>query len=144
MDNPIVVKIKKNHPDAVVPHFSREGDIGLDLYSIEDKIIPAGQKAIVSTGIIMILPQGYAGLIWDRSGMAGNYGIKTMGGVFDPNYQGEWKIILLNTSDQDYEVKKGDRIAQALIQKIAIPTFEEIDELPESNRGDGSFGSSGR
>jgi dUTP pyrophosphatase len=138
------ILIKKLHPDAILPSYSRDGDIGMDICSNVDVIIPARQRVIVSTGIAMALPANHAGLIWDRSGMAAKHGIKTMGGVIDPNYRGEWGIILYNTTDADYQVNKGDRIAQVLIQKVEILPLEEVVELPDSNRGDGGFGSSGK
>ena len=138
------ILIKKLHPDAVLPSYSRDGDIGMDICSNVDIVIPARQRVIVSTVIAMALPANHAGLIWDRSGMAAKHGIKTMGGVIDPNYRGDWGIILYNTTDADYQVNKGDRIAQVLIQKVEILPLEEVDELPDSNRGEGGFGSSGK
>jgi dUTP pyrophosphatase len=138
------ILIKKLHPDAVLPSYSRDGDIGMDICSNVDIAIPARQRVIVSTGIAMALPTNHAGLIWDRSGMAAKHGIKTMGGVIDPNYRGEWGIILYNTTDADYQVNKGDRIAQVLIQKVEILPLEEVVELTDSNRGEGGFGSSGK
>jgi dUTP pyrophosphatase len=87
--------------------------------------------------------EGYCTLIWDKSGMAGNSGIKAMGGVFEGTYKGEYKIILLNTSKEDYNIKKGQKIAQILVQPIIQAEVEEVQELSESLRGANGFGSSG-
>lgn len=135
---------KKIHPQAVIPSYAHPEDIGLDLYSVESVIVPARQRVMISTGLSAALPIGYAALIWDRSGLAAKNGLTVLAGVIDPNYRGEWKVILYNTSDQDYEVNIGDRIAQALIQEIDKLPIEEVTELPESNRGEGGFGSSGK
>ena len=138
------ILFKKMHPDAQIPASSRAGDAGMDVYSIEEVTIPAGKRLAVKTGIASAFPSEYVALIWDRSGMAFKHGLKTMAGVIDSNYRGEWMIILFNTTDQDYEVKIGDRIAQAIIQRYESFETEEITELPESVRADGGFGSSGR
>lgn len=137
------LKIKKIHPDAKIPQYAHPGDAGMDLFSIEDKIIKAGEREIIGTGIGMEYPEGFCTLIWDKSGMAANSGIKVMGGVFEHIYKGEYKIILLNTTKQDYEVKKGQKIAQILVQPIITAEIEEVKELSESPRGEGRFGSTG-
>jgi dUTP pyrophosphatase len=137
------LKIKKLHPDAKIPQYAHAGDSGMDIFSIEDKIIKAGEREIIGTGIAMEYSPEYCTLIWDKSGMAVNYGIKVMGGVFEHIYKGEYKIILLNTSNQDYEVKKGQKIAQILIQPIVIAEIEEVLELEESSRKENRFGSTG-
>lgn len=138
------VLAKRLHPDARLPVYGRPGDAGLDLSSVEDLTIMAGERAIVPTGIALAIPPGTVGLVWDRSGMAAKHGMKTMAGVLDHTYRGELKIVLLNTSGAPYEIKKGDRIAQLLIQPIVAAGVEEVAELDETHRGDGGFGSSGR
>ena len=137
------IKVKKLHPDAIIPHYAREGDSGLDLYSVENLIIKAGERALVPTGIAMEYPEGYCTLIWDKSGLAANHGLTMLGGVFEPIYKGEYKIIILNTSKQDYEIKKGQKICQVLVQPIIHAEIEEVQELSESARGPNGFGSTG-
>jgi len=138
------ILIQKLTPDAIVPSYAQAGDIGMDISSNVDVIIPAKSRIIVSTGFAMALPDGYAGLIWDRSGMSAKHGITTMGGVIDPNYRGEWCVILYNTTDQDYQIHKGDRIAQVIIQRVDQMPCEVVAKLPATNRGANGFGSSGR
>jgi dUTP pyrophosphatase len=139
----MILKIKKLHPDAKIPSYGHPGDSGMDIFSIEDKLIKAGEREIIGTGISMEYPEGFCTLIWDKSGMSGNFGIKVMGGVFEHSYRGEYKIILLNTTKQDYGVKKGQKIAQVLVQPIINATIEESQELSETKRGEGGFGSTG-
>lgn len=137
------LKIKKLNQDAKLPSYAHKGDAGLDLYSCEDCVIPAGERKLISTGIAIELPEGYVALVWDKSGIAANNGIKSMGGVIEYTYRGEYKVILFNTSKEDYEIKKGDKIAQLLIQPIETAEIEEVENLSESERGDGAFGSTG-
>ena len=139
----MILKIKKLNQEAVVPQYIRQGDAALDLYSCESLVITPNSRKLVSTGVAMAIPLGYVGLIWDRSGMAANYGIKSMGGVIDSNYRGELKIILHNLSEQEFVVEKGMRIAQILIQPVMQMEVKEVEELDESNRGKEGFGSSG-
>ncbi|MDP3027803.1 MAG: dUTP diphosphatase [Nanoarchaeota archaeon] len=139
----IKIKIKKLHPDAILPNYAHLGDAGMDLYSVENITIAPGKRALVPTGITTEIPEGYVALIWDKSGLAAKSGIKTMAGVIDCHYRGEWKIVLFNTSENNYEVKKGEKIAQALIQPVASPEIEEVSELSDTSRGEGSFGSTG-
>lgn len=137
------LQIKKNHPDARIPRYTIEGDAGLELYSLEDVSLSPDERRIVKTGISMKIPKGYVGLIWDKSGIAVKGGIKTMGGVIDSNYRGDVGVILKNLSDEVYEIKRGDKIAQMLIQKVECSIIEEVNELDETERGDGGFGSTG-
>lgn len=137
------IKIKKLSPDAVIPSYAHEGDAGMDVYSVEDVIIEPGKRACIGTGISIELPLGYVALVWDKSGVAVKSGIKTMAGVMDAGYRGEYKIVLINLSEQNFEIKKGQKIAQLLIQKVENPEIEEIQELSETSRGEGGFGSTG-
>lgn len=137
------IKIKKLHPDAVIPNYAHPGDAGMDLYSIEeDFILRPGERKMVGTGISAELPEGYVALIWDKSGV-GSKGIKRLGGVIDCHYRGEYKVVLINLSNEDYEIKKKQKIAQVLIQKIENPEIEIVEELSETPRGEGGFGSTG-
>lgn len=139
----VKVKVKKLHPDAILPKYAKPGDAGMDIFSVEDLIIKAGKRAIVHTGIAMEYEPGYCTLIWDKSGMAGNAGVKTMGGVFEHTYRGEYLVILHNNGDQDYQLKKGQKVAQVLVQPIITADIEEAQELSESVRGANGFGSTG-
>jgi len=137
------IKIKKIFPDVKNPSYSHRGDAGLDIYAYEDLTIKSRSRGIVSTGLSIEIPIGYAGLIWEKSGLAAKSGIKTMAGVIDSNYRGELKVVLLNTSEEDYIVRKGEKICQLLIQKIEEAEIEVVEKLSETSRGDGRFGSSG-
>jgi len=115
----------------------------MDLYANEAKILQPNQRELISTGIAMAIPQGNVGLIWDRSGMAANHGIKSMGGVIDSNYRGEIKVVLHNLSNQPFTIEKGMRIAQMLIQKVEQKDIIEVEELDGTIRGEKGFGSTG-
>jgi len=138
-----MLKIKKIHPDATMPKYLRPGDAAMDLYSSEDKIIQPHQRELISTGIAIAIPTGNVGLIWDRSGMAANHGIKSMGGVIDSNYRGEIKVILHNLTNQAFTIEKGMRIAQMLIQEVTQNQIIEVEELDDTVRGEKAFGSTG-
>jgi dUTP pyrophosphatase len=140
----IPLKIKRLHSDAQVPAYGRPGDAGLDLFSCEDKTLHPGQQHIFKTGLSLAIPPGAVGLVWDRSGMAAKNGVKSMAGVIDANFRGELGVVLMNLTPNAYDVKKGDRIAQLLVQPIHAADIELVDELDETVRADGAFGSSGR
>lgn len=134
------IKAKKLHKDAIIPVHLLHGDAGLDLCSVENVTIRPSQRYAVATGLSFELPEGYVALIWDKSGLALKKGIKTMGGVIEYTYRGEYKIIVLNTSKEDFIVKKGDKIAQMLVQPVMSVEVEEVDELSETERGSHAFG----
>jgi dUTP pyrophosphatase len=136
------IKAKKLHPDAKMPKFALKGDVGMDLFSLEDHIIKPKEVVRVATGIAFELPDVYAGRIWDKGGVSGR-GLKTVGGVFDSNYRGDLTVQVVNLVENDYIIKKGDKVAQILIQKIETPTLVEVEELSDSNRGSSRFGSTG-
>jgi dUTP pyrophosphatase len=137
------IQIKKLHADAIIPKFALAGDAGMDLFSVEDVILKPGQRISCPTGIAIKIPNDYVGLVWDKSGPSHKFGIKTLGGVFDSNYTGEYQIGMINLSQADFIIKKGQKIAQVLIQKVEKPEIEEVDELEQTNRGDARFGSTG-
>jgi len=139
----VKIRVKKLHPDAILPSYAHPGDSGLDMYSIEDITIPPKERRIVSTGIAIEYPEGYTSLFWDKGGLAANNGLTVLGGVFEHIYRGEYKVVLYNTSDVAYEVKKGQKIVQLLIQPIITAEIEEAQELSETVRGEGRFGSTG-
>lgn len=140
----IKIEVKKLHKDAVVPRYAHRGDAGMDIFSLEDYQLDPGESHLFKTGISIAIPKGYVSLVWDKSGLAANYGIKTMGGVIDAEYRGEYKIALLNTSHKSYNFKKGDKLAQVLIQPVCRAEVEEVQKLSDTKRGSGSFGSTGK
>ncbi len=142
-NNKLKIKVKKLHPEAILPYYPHEGDAGMEIFSIEDVNIKAGERALISTGLSIELPSGYVCLVWDKSGLAAKNGLKTMGGVIEHSYRGEYKIVLFNTSKEEYSIKKGQKIAQLLIQPIITAEIEEATELSESTRGADGFGSTG-
>ena len=126
-----------------LPKYSHHGDAGADLQASEGTVIPARGRMLVPTGISVMLPEGCAGLVWPRSGLAVKQGLDCGAGVIDSQYRGEVKVLLFNHTDSDVQIKKGDRIAQLLIQKVERVQFVKVDELENTVRGDGGFGSSG-
>jgi len=138
------IKIKKLYEDIQLPAYNKPGDAGLDLRSYEAKILKPGERYCFKTGLAFEIPEGYVGLVWDRSGMALKEGLKTMAGVVDSGYRGEIGVVALNTSDKDVVVEKNDRIAQILIQSVERAEIEEVEELTNSARGEGGFGASGK
>lgn len=137
------IKVLKIDKDVPLPNYAKSGDAGLDLYSAEEIILKPGQRHGVKTGIKMEIPDNHAGLIWDKSGVALNAGIKTMGGVVDSGYRGEIRVLMINLSDEDFHIRKYSKIAQMLIKKVERVEIEEADRLSETNRGEGAFGSTG-
>ncbi len=135
--------IKKLHPDAKVPRFALSGDAGLDLCAIEAIEFAPGERKGIQTGIALAIPEGFVGLIWDKSGVALKRGLKTMGGVIDAGYRGEVVVIAKNLSEETISFSAGEKVAQILIQPVEHPEIEEVIELPESERGEGGFGSTG-
>lgn len=141
----MTINFKRLHPDAILPTVAHPGDAGHDLYSVEDVEIPAGGRAGVGIGWAIEFPHGYVARILGRSGLAIKYGVSgALAGVIDASYRGEWKVILVNLGQEAYVVNKGDRIAQAVFFPVVIPTLVEVDELSESDRAVGGFGSTGR
>jgi dUTP pyrophosphatase len=137
------IQIKKIHPDAKIPHFALAGDAGMDLYSVANVVIKPGERISCPTGIAIKIPSGYAALIWDKSGPSHKFGIKTLGGVIDSNYTGEYLIGLINLGKEDFKIERGQKIAQVVFQKIENPKIEEVDDLEQTNRGESAFGSTG-
>ena len=133
--------------DAVVPDRAHPGDAGLDLYAAEPAHLGPGERWSVPTGVAVEIPEGHAGLVLPRSGLAREHGIALVNspGLIDSGYRGEIRVLLLNTDPAEvYRVAAGDRIAQLLVVAIALAEPVEAEELAESARGDGGFGSSGR
>jgi dUTP pyrophosphatase len=137
------VKIKRLDKELPLPQYAYDGDAGFDVYAAEDVKLNSLARAAVATGIALEIPEGFVGLVWDRSGLSIKHGIKTLAGVIDSGYRGEVKIGLVNVSPDSYEIKRGDRIAQILIQRCEQATLYAADELTDTQRGDKKFGSSG-
>ncbi len=141
---PLALKVKKVHPDAVVPHMAHANDAAFDLLAVDKIEIKPGERAQVGTGIAMEIPDGYVGLIWDKSGLSHKNGLKTLGGVVDAGYRGEVKVGMINLSQESYVFEKGHKVAQMIIQKREDVVIQEVTELSDSARGEGGFGSTGK
>ena len=137
------VKVKRLKEGAVVPSYAHDGDAAMDLYSTEDYVVPAGKRVLVSTGIAMELPEGYWANIRGKSGLAYKKGISILGGVIENTYRGEYGVVFLNTGDEDFVIKAGDKVAQVVIAPVASVGVEVVDELGESVRGSDAWGSTG-
>ena len=137
--------IKKLHPNAKTPTYGHSGDAGLDICTVESFSLKPGERKSVSTGIAMEIPNGYVGLVWEKSGLAFKHGIKTFGGVIDATYRGEVMVGLINVGDIIYEFTAGDKVAQILIQAVELVEVVEQSELDgNSTRGEDGFGSTGK
>ena len=134
--------------DAIIPIYAKPGDAGADLVAVESVVLdPGGGRALISTGVAVAIPEGFAGFVQPRSGLALKHGITCLNtpGLIDSGYRGELKVLLINTDPNDaFEINKGERIAQLVIQKVEECIFQEVKELPGSERGETGFGSSGR
>jgi dUTP pyrophosphatase len=140
------LQVKLLHPAARLPMRAHAGDAGADLFSVEEVIIPPGERRDVGTGIALAIPAGFGGFVQPRSGLAFKHGIMVVNspGLIDAGYRGEVRVSLYNSGAEPFAVKAGDRIAQLVIQKVEEPVYTAADELPETGRGAGGFGSSGR
>lgn len=142
----VSVAIKRLVPDVVLPSYAYEGDAGLDIRAAESLDIPPLSRRLVSTGLAIALPEGYAGFMQPRSGMALKRGltIANTPGLIDAHYRGELKVIALNVNaDAPIHIERGERIAQLVIQEVPRVRLVEVEELDETDRGVGGFGSSG-
>jgi dUTP pyrophosphatase len=139
----IELKFKKLHKDAKIPKYAYSGDAGMDLYVCEDVGIKVGERKSIPLGIAMEIPKGYVGLLSDKSGLSHKHGLKSYGGVIDSGYRGEIHVGMMNLSKDDFEFKAGEKIIQILIIPVVQGNVIEVDELCESDRGHGAFGSSG-
>ncbi len=138
------VRIKKLHPEAKIFAYAHPGDAGADIFCLEEATIQPRQRQTIRTGIALEFPEGYVGLIWDKSGLARHHGITVFAGVADAGFRGEFAIIAYNSSDEPYTFAKGDKVAQVLFQKVERGNFVEVEELSESARGEGGYGSTGK
>lgn len=142
----ITVKIKRIDPTVELPAYAYTGDAGLDLRANESVTIAPHERALIPTGLAIALPDGYAGFVQPRSGMALKRGLSIANtpGLIDAHYRGELKVICVNLDPREpIEIERGERIAQLVIQEVPVVALEEVDELDETDRGAGGFGSSG-
>lgn len=137
------LKVKKLKDDAKLPTKGHSGDAGMDFYAIEEVNIPAGKQMNVHTGVALEIPEGHVGLVWDKSSVSFNLGLKVMGGVIDSSYRGEFIMNMLNTSQKEVMIEKGRKVAQMIIQKFEDCDIVEVSELSDTARGEGREGSTG-
>lgn len=140
------IGLKKLNDEAKIPEYAHEGDAGCDLSSCESLVLSPGERALVSTGIALSIPEGYAGFIQPRSGLAVKHGISIVNtpGLIDSHYRGEIKVIVVNLDkEKSFEVKKGDKICQFVVQKVEQADFDQVEELDKTVRDSNGFGSTG-
>ena len=140
------ISFKRLHPDAQIPVYAKENDAGADLTSVVKVVINPGERYLVPTGIAIALPNGYVGLVHPRSGLALKHGISIVNtpGTIDAGYRGEIMVTIINHDlSTPFQIAVGDRIAQLVIQQVEHASFEEVESLPDSERGSSGFGSSG-
>ncbi len=144
--NTLAIEITKLRDDAVIPEYAYPGDAGMDLRAVEAFRLEPFERALIPTGLAIAIPEGYAGLVQPRSGLAIKQGVTVLNtpGLIDSHYRGELKIALINLDPKStFEVHPGDRIAQLVIQKVECVSWNIVDALDETERGTGGFGSSG-
>jgi len=141
----MTLRFKRIHPDAVMPAYAHPSDAGMDLRSVEDISLAPGKRALVHTGLVMMLPPMYEAQVRPRSGLALKNGITVLNtpGTIDSGYRGEVGVILINLGEETFNIKKGDKIAQVVIAPVTQPSVEECDIVDETDRGTGGFGSTG-
>ena len=145
MPHSLDLPIRRLHPDAVVPAYAHEGDAGLDLVAVEPVELAPGERAAVPTGWAMAIPQGWVGLVHPRSGLALKQGLTVANapGTIDAGYRGEVRVLVVNLGAERVQVEAGQRIAQLLLQRVGRAAVVEVEDLDETGRGAGGFGSTG-
>lgn len=142
----MTLKFKRIHPDAQIPAYAHPDDAGMDLRSVEELVVKPGARALVRTGLVMMLPDGYEAQVRPRSGLALKRGVTVLNtpGTIDAGYRGEVGVILANFGETDFAVAKGDKIAQMVIAPVTRPEqVLEVDEIDATGRGAEGFGSTG-
>jgi dUTP pyrophosphatase len=139
----IDVGVQKLQEDMTTPHYAHQGDAGIDLRAAGEHVIEPGETELVPTGIKMAIPKGYVGLVWDKSGYAIKNSLHTMAGVIDSGYRGEIKVVLKNLGKEDFKIEKNMKICQVLIQPVEKANLKLVDNLDDTSRGEGGFGSTG-
>ncbi|GGK72790.1 deoxyuridine 5'-triphosphate nucleotidohydrolase [Sphaerisporangium melleum] len=143
----IEVLIQRLDPELPLPSYAHPGDAGADLHAADDVELLPGERAVVGTGVAIALPDGYAAFVHPRSGLAARLGVTLVNapGTVDAGYRGEIKVTLINTDAKDaVRLRRGDRIAQLVVQRVEKAAFYEVERLPGSARGADGFGSTGR
>lgn len=141
------VLVKRLDPDVPLPSYAHPGDAGLDLVTTVDVVLEPGERALLPTGIAIALPEGYAGFVHPRSGLALKHGLSIVNapGTVDAAYRGELAVTVINLDPREaIHLHRGDRIAQLVVQRVEHAVLHEVESLPGSDRGEGGFGSSGR
>jgi len=138
----MVLRVKRIHPEAKLPVYGHPGDAGLDLFSVVDRDLAAGEVFAVPTGIQIAVPSGHVGLVWDKSGISLK-SVHRLAGVIDAGYRGEVQVVMINLGRTPFPVRKGMKIAQLLVQPVAAVSIVEVDGLDDTSRGEGGFGSTG-
>ena len=136
------LRVKRIHPEARLPVYGHPGDAGLDLFAVVDRDLAPGEVYAVPTGIQIAVPAGHVGLVWDKSGISLK-GVHRLAGVVDAGYRGEVQVVLINLGSAPYAVRKGQKIAQLLVQAVASVAVVEAADLDDTPRGRGGFGSTG-
>jgi dUTP pyrophosphatase len=142
----VEVLIRRVDPEAPLPEYAHPGDAGADLVTTVDVVLAPGERALVPTGIAIALPAGYAAFVHPRSGLAARLGLSIVNtpGTVDAGYRGEIKVLLVNHDPSaEVRLRRGDRVAQLVVQQVERARFVEVDRLPGSDRGDGGYGSTG-
>uniref|UniRef100_A0A0N5BBT0 Deoxyuridine 5'-triphosphate nucleotidohydrolase n=1 Tax=Strongyloides papillosus TaxID=174720 RepID=A0A0N5BBT0_STREA len=142
-DNNDVIRYVLAHPDALEPKYGSPFSAGADLYAVEETVVPAKGKALVSTGLKVQIPVGYYGRVAPRSGLATKNFVDVGAGVVDSDYRGVIHVLLFNFGEEDFKVNKHDRIAQFVMEKIGHLRYEKVEDINETARGEGGFGSTG-
>lgn len=139
------IKIKKLHPNAIIPQYQTAHSAGFDLHSLDSHILKAGDRVLISTGLVFEIESHYEVQVRPRSGLALKNGISVLNtpGTVDSDYRGEIKVLLINYSNEDFVIQAGDRIAQGVVCRVYQAEFEETQSLTQTQRGEGGFGSSG-
>ena len=140
------LKIKKLNREAIIPAYQTSLAAGFDLHSIQDCVIKPMERKLIKTGLAFEIEEGYEVQIRPRSGLAFKYGVSVLNspGTIDADYRGEIMVLLINLGNEEFEIKKGDRIAQAVVAPVIQAEFEEVDKLSDTERGKGGFGSTGK
>jgi dUTP pyrophosphatase len=140
------VPVVRLDPELPLPSYAHPGDAGADLHTTVDVVLAPGERALVPTGIALALPEGYVGLVHPRSGLAARHGVSIVNtpGTVDAGYRGEVKVLLVNLDPAEpVELRRGERVAQLVVQRVERAAFVEVDALPDSARGSGGYGSTG-
>ncbi|NYI03144.1 dUTP diphosphatase [Allostreptomyces psammosilenae] len=146
MSEPVRVLVRRLDPDLPLPGYAHPGDAGADLVTAVDATLAPGERAVLPTGVAIALPEGFAAFVHPRSGLAARCGVALVNspGTVDAGYRGEIRVVVVNLDPREpVEFRRGDRIAQLVLQRVERAWFQEVAELPESVRGAGGFGSTG-